>query len=219
MIRKITQILTFVWICILSSTSLKAQVVYEPLDNEVYTFLDRLSNKGIIEFDDLVKPLSRKYIAQKILEAESKNQMLTPLEREELEFYKKDYFLEIEGFAEKNNDKKFLSIFEKDGADRFRVFSYSDKTFKFNVTPLLGYQMSFPDRNRNIHSWMGISAYGYFSDNFGISMGFRTNNEHGTSVDARKNFTPETGVIPVVYYPGNDIDYSEVTTSVSFDWD
>lgn len=219
MIRKINLILTFAWLCILSLGSLKAQVVYEPLDNGVYSFLDRLTNKGIIEFDDLVKPLSRKYIAEKILEAESKIQMLTDLEKEELEFYKKDYFLEIEGFDKKNDDKKFLSIFGEDGAGRFRVFSYSDKIFKFNVSPLLGYQMSFPGRNRNIHSWMGISAYGYFSDNFGISMGFKTNNEHGTSIDIKKDFTPETGVIPVVYYPGNSIDYSEVTTSVSFDWD
>lgn len=217
MIRKIT--LIFAWLVILSVTAVKAQVVYEPLDDDVYSFLDRLSTKGIIEFDDLVKPLSRKYIAEKILEAENRSQMLTNLEKDELEFYKKDYFFEIEGFNKKNEDKKFLTILGKDGANRFRVFSYSDKTFKFNVNPALGYQMNFPDKNRNIHSWMGISAYGYLSNYFGISMEFKTNNEHGNSIDINKQFTPETGIIPVVYYPGNDIDYSEVTSMVSFDWD
>jgi hypothetical protein len=211
-------ILIFTLIFSLSLPVLKAQVVYEPLDNEVYSFLERLGNKGIIEFDDLLKPLPRKYISEKILEAENKIQMLNNLEKEELEFYKKDYFLEIDGFDKKNEDKKFLSIFAKDSAGRFRAFSYSDKIFKFNASPIIGYQMSFPEKDRNIHSWMGMSAYGYFSNNFGISMGFRTNNEHGPSINIKKEFTPETGIIPVVYYPGNDIDYSEVTTMVSYDW-
>ncbi len=206
-------------IFILSIISVKAQIVYEPLDSDVYSFLDRLSIKGIIEFDDLVKPLSRKYIAEKITEAEKKIQMLNSLEKEELEFYKKDFFQEIDGFDKKNIDKKYLTVFGKDSVGRFRVFSYTDKTFKFNVIPEIGYGMSFPDNNRNIHSWMGISAYGYFSDNFGISMKFRTNNEHGTSIDIKKNFTPVTGIIPVVYYPGDDIDYSEVTSAVSYNWD
>ena len=73
--------------------SARAQVVYEPLDNDVYSFLDRLSSKGIIVFNDLVKPVSRKYIAGKIVEAGNKISMLNSLEKEELEFYKKDYFL------------------------------------------------------------------------------------------------------------------------------
>ncbi len=216
---KIKTTVILFWIFIISVSSLKAQIVYEPLYNDVYSFLDRLSIKGIIEYDDLVKPLTRKYIAEKLIEAESKFQMLNNLEKEELEFYKKDYFLEIQGFDKKNEDKKFLSFFGKDSAGRFRFFSYSDKTFKLNASPIIGYQMSFPGRDRNIHSWMGLSAYGYFSDNIGISMDFRTNNEHGSSVDIKKNFTSETGIIPVVYYPGNDIDYSEVKSMVSFDWD
>ncbi len=209
--------LIFFGILIVSYT-LKAQIVYEPLYKDVYSFLDRLSLKGIIEFDDLVKPLSRKYVAKKLIEAESKIQMLNNLEKEELEFYKKDYFLEIQGFDKRNENKKYLSFFGQDSAGRFRLFSYSDKKFKLNVSPIIGYEMSFPEKNRNIHSWMGMYAYGYFSDFIGISMDFRTNNEHGTSIDIKKNFTPETGIIPVVYFPGDDIDYSEVKSSVSFDW-
>ena len=45
-----------------------AQVVYEPLHRDVYSFLARLSQKSVIVFDDQVRPVSRKYIAQKLLE-------------------------------------------------------------------------------------------------------------------------------------------------------
>jgi hypothetical protein len=197
---------------------LKAQIVYEPLDRDVYSFLERLSLKGIIEYNDLIKPLPRKYIAEKILEAEKKINELTGLEKKELKFFKKDYFIEINGFDKKNEDKQYLSYFKRDAAGRWRLFSYSDSIFKLNVNPILGYQISYPGKDRNFHSWMGIQGYGYLSDIIGFSMDFRTNNEHGTNIDYQKRFTPETGIIPAVYYPGNDIDYSEVKSMLSFDW-
>ena len=50
-----------------------AQVVYEPLHRDVYKFLSRLSQKSVIVFDDQVRPLSRKYIAQKLIEEKKKN--------------------------------------------------------------------------------------------------------------------------------------------------
>ena len=141
--------------------------------------------------------------------------MLNGLEKEELAFFEKDYYLEIEGFSKKNEDKKSLNYFEKDTAGRFRAFSYSDKTFKLNADPIIGYQVTFPGKDRNIHSWEGIYSYGYFSDNIGVSMDFRSNNEHGTNIDGEKDFTPETGIIPV----GSDnIDYTEVKSMVSIDW-
>ena len=85
---------------------LKAQIVHEQLSNDIYLYLERLSQKGILEFDDLVKPVSRKYISGKLIEAQNKVDLLTPLEKEELEFYKKEYWIEMENFTgtEDNRD-------------------------------------------------------------------------------------------------------------------
>ncbi len=184
---------------------------------DVYSFLERLSDKGVIELENVVKPLSRKYIAEKIMEAESKSDMLNNLEKKELEFFRKDYYFEIDGFSKENQDKVSLSDFDKDAGGRFRAFSYSDKILKLNADPIIGYQMSFSGKDRNIHSWMGIYSYGYLSNNIGISMDFRSNSESGTYYDAAKRFTPETGVI--ARESGGAIDYTEVRSSVSVDWD
>lgn len=197
---------------------IKAQIVYEPMEKDVYFFLERLSQKGIIEIDNLVKPLSKKYIADKLAEAKNKIELLTDLEKDELIFFEKDYFFEIQGFDANNTDKKNLSYFEGDGAERFRFFSYSDKTFKLTANPLLGFKFSYPDKDRVTHSWMGISSYAYFLNTFGISLNFNSNNEKGTGVDIKKNFTPETGIIPEVHDSGKDIAYSEVNSSMSTDW-
>ena len=50
-----------VWFVFLSTIAY-SQVVYEPLWHDVYNYLERLSQKGVIEFDDLFKPVPRKYI-------------------------------------------------------------------------------------------------------------------------------------------------------------
>jgi hypothetical protein len=193
------------------------QIVFEPPYKDVYSFLERLSLKGVIEFSDVVKPLSKKYIYEKILEAKNKANTLNNLEKQELEFFEKDYFLEQKIFDEENKEAENLSYFWKDAVGRFRTFSYSDKTFKVNADPIVGYQITFPGKDRNIHSWVGISSYGYFNDNIGVSLDFRSNNEHGTNIDRSKNFTTETGIIPSG--SKNNIDYSEVESMVSIDWD
>jgi hypothetical protein len=66
---------------------------------------------------------------------------------------------------------------------------------------------------------MGISAYSYLLDNIGISLYFRTNNEKGDILDIVKDFTPETGIIPEVHDYGRDIAYTEVRSSIAYDWE
>ena len=197
---------------------LRSQIVYEPLYKDVYPYLERLSHKGIIEFADLVKPLSKKYIAEKLIEAKNNIEMLTELERDELEFFEKDYFLEINRFAEENENQKYLNYFEDDEAERFRFFSYGDKTFKAVASPILGFDIAFPDKDRIFHSWMGLSAYSYLLNNIGISLYFKTNNEKGNSLDIKRDFTPKTGIIPEVHDNERDISYTDVRSSISADW-
>ena len=62
---------------------------YEPIYKDIYPFLNRLAQKGIIQLDDQIKPLSRKYIAQKLIKLDFLKSKLTGLEREELQSLKR----------------------------------------------------------------------------------------------------------------------------------
>ncbi len=73
-----------------------SQVSNVRLDNNVYDYLSRLSQKGIIQYEDLVKPLSRRYIASKLIEARERINKLTSLQKDELEFYEKEFGFEIQ---------------------------------------------------------------------------------------------------------------------------
>jgi len=43
-------------------TQLSAQVVWEAPQKEIYPYLERMAQKGLLQFNDLIKPLSRQYL-------------------------------------------------------------------------------------------------------------------------------------------------------------
>ena len=200
-----------------------SQVVYEPLYKDVYGFLRRLSTKGVIEYNDEFRPLTRKYLAEKLLEAEKNQERLTSVDKDDLEFYKKDFYNEF-WFINNEKNKKNLDFFSEDPAGRWRVFSYGDENFTFNLSPILGYEIGSIDNSNTTHLWNGIYTYGYITDAVGFSFDFRDNSELGSTIDKTKSFSPVTGVNArsssnIADYDENKIEYSEAKGIIATDWD
>ena len=219
---KIKLFLAFI---IILSHPLFAQIVYEPLHRDVYSFLSRLSQKGIVEFNDLIRPLSRKYIAEKLWTAKTYSyNELTSIEKDELEFFLKDYYHESGPRFSSQLVFDSLTFLNYDQAERWRVFSYTSNLFKLNISPILGLQIGSRDKGKLTHTWNGIYLYGYFNDFLGFSFDFRDNTEKGNTIDKIKAFTPITGVNArsnsnVIGYTNDKIEYSEVKTVITADWD
>ncbi len=197
-------------ILLFSLTILKAQVVNEPLYKEVYNFLERLSNKGVIEFDDLILPVSRKTVFIKLTEAKEKQHLLTNLEKEELTFFLSDYNLE-------NQDEFNKTIFGKDKFSRFRFFSYSDTLLKINAEPITGFRIFSRENEFNFHRWNGVRFYGYLNSFLGFNFSFRDNGESGNTIDVKKSFTPQTGIV-INNKTNNTIEYSEINVNLGISW-
>jgi len=200
-----------------------AQVVYEPLHRDVYSFLSRLSLKSIIVFDDQVRPVSRKYIAQKLIEASEKSDQLTSLEKEELEFYSKDFKFEFDMINDVKIDSSQITIVSYDEGDRLRLFGYRDNLFSINLSPILGIKIGTRDSEKLTHFWNGIYTYGYIDEYVGFSFDFRDNLEQGSTIDKFKIFTPITGVDArtdenIIDYPANKMEYSGLNAVVATDW-
>jgi hypothetical protein len=208
---------------VFGTASCKAQVVYEPLYEDVYNFLRRVSQKGIVEFNDLIRPLPRKYISDKLLELDSLSSQLTSLEREELKFFLKDFY--HERWVSEGNDKQteHLNFFGFDPADRWRMFSYGGDGFKINADLILGAEIGYVKDANQTHFWNGIYSYGYIYDVLGFSFDFRDNTESGTTIDKTKEFTPETGVnarsdLNTYNYSPDKMEYSEGKMMLATDW-
>jgi hypothetical protein len=213
----------FCTLLFLFSSAIHAQVVYEPLYEDVYNFLRRLSQKGIIEFDDLIRPLPRTYLSEKLSEADSLSSQLTSLERDELKFFLKDYY--HERWLNKGNDKQteHLNYFGFDPAERWRMFSYGGDGFKLNANLILGAEIGSVKDAKQTHFWNGIYSYGYIYDFLGFSFDFRDNTESGTTIDKTKIFTPETGVnartdLNTYNYASDKMEYSEAKMMLSTGW-
>lgn len=215
--------LIFIFISFIYCISVHAQVVYEPLHRDVYQFMSRLAQKGIINFDDQVKPVSRTYIAEKLSLLKDKTQLLTALEKDELDFYLKDFYRELLFVNKEDIDEKNLTIAGRDDAERMRLFSYSDNLFTLNISPILGLKIGSRDDARLRHMWNGVSVYGYLTDHIGVSFDFRDNTESGKTIDKLKHFTPATGIVAksdaiVLSYSPDKIEYSEAKAVIAANW-
>ena len=96
---------------IFSSFTSHSQVVYEHISRKsIYDFLDELANAKLIEINSAVKPYSRVFIAEKLQEASQKQDQLNKRQQKDLEFYMKDYRLELQA---NTTGMKPLNIFPK----------------------------------------------------------------------------------------------------------
>ena len=138
----------------------RAQTVYEPVDAPVYPLLEELTRIGAIDWNTSVRPISRKRIADFLLEARD-DTSLTDRQKEEIEFYLRDYNW-------KNND-----------SPRFNAFDHSANEFSITVNPLIGgvlYTRSAEvdtAGNSGLERKIGAEVYGTAGSRFGYWVSLR----------------------------------------------
>ena len=84
--KKILPILLFLF----AINTIKGQQVYERNSLEVHQFLATMSQKGYIEWNDLISPIKKEKIQNALFKLKN-NSSLNNLEKLELAFYIKEY--------------------------------------------------------------------------------------------------------------------------------
>lgn len=184
-----------------------SQIVYVPINDNVYSFLDRMNIKNVIQLNSEKKPFSRKYIAEKINKIEIRKAKLNKVESEMLEWYKREYsyeLIKIDNLKEKPHD-------------RWRLFSYNDSLFSFNISPIIGIQYASFGGSSGYSRWMGVRSWITASDWFGGSIDMRNRAEFGDVIDSSKSFTPLRGH-EIGNKPEGGIEYTDVRAQINFDW-
>lgn len=205
-------------ICGLISRQGNSQVVFEPSYRTVNAYLYRLAQKGVIDLNDVVMPLSRIYIKTHLDSLARHRNQLTPLEREELEFYQKDYTLEENLSHLPSSDSALVSFLQKEENGRERFFTYQDRQFSFNLQPIIGLQLENAQNTTFNQRWIGAWAYGYLGKNISFSADFRNSqlNNIPTGYDFNKSFSPEPGRVGDV--SEKKYDYSLINASITASW-
>lgn len=191
-----------------------SQVISEPSSSRVYDLLNRLAIKGIIRFDDEMKPLSRVELLNKLLEVNLAK--VSQLEGEEIKYYKKEFALELMLLEENSeNFSQFFKFTEKKG---FRFFLFKDNEFVFNVDPILGLKVQNRFYELQTHRWNGLQFYGYVDKNWAFNFYFRDNEEQGSKIDKSKWFSVERG-INISQSTSKSFQYVDVRGQISYSWE
>jgi hypothetical protein len=199
-------LLIFLFNILISGTNLFCQEVPQSVNNSgIYNFLDELANIHIIEINSVVKPYTRQYISERLLDAGEKREKLNPRQQKELDFYMMDFI------KESGNLNGVHWIKGVKGQLRRDLFYYKDTLFSFTVNPILGGEV-FNNSSGNATYWRnGIEARGYIQ-NWGFYASLRDNHENPLLGKPEYLTKREGGHIK------GSTDWSEMQGGVTYSW-
>lgn len=187
---------------ILFAASLNAQVVYTPVNDPVYDYLDRMASKQLIDIPDEVKPYARNLIAGLLEELNNKRSGLNSVEKEELDWLMREYTYELG---------------DTSVTPRYRLYSYTDSLFQFQLSPSAAFAVRNQWGEQSTQRWIGAHVFGSYGSNFGFDINMRDTGEFGDNIDSAKTFTPVTAYDYILADDG--IEYSDVRATVTLSWD
>lgn len=191
-----------------------AQNIFENHRTEVYPYLSRMAQKGLVTIDDYIQPISRQAILMALLELQKNEASLSKIERSELNFYLQEYNT-IEGLTNKDNTK--ADLLKKDENGRWRTIAIHAKDFQFNIDPVTNIQVSSNGGNKINQVSNGFSLWGA-SKNIGFQLYYRDYTETGDLTKINNFETSNTGIIRVGLSNDNRLNYSEVRGNISYSW-
>jgi len=179
-----------------------AQVVFEPSQNSVYPFLDEMAAEGYVRVNTFAKPFSRKYISNKLDSLNSKRDELTKRQREQLDFFLRDYRKE--------------QVVGKEWDRRLDLFYHSDSTFNLTVNPIFGGSYLVNSNGDRIHTRIGGEFFANFK-NVGIYGSLRDNTV-SEAIALPQQLTALPGQNYKSIADDNRSDYNEAMGGISYSW-
>ncbi len=206
-------------LCIGSVMQLQAQTVWENPETPVMGYLQRMAQKGKIDLQDIIQPISRKQIENALIALEKNNDgsrsnnavALSATEKAELHFYLQEY-RSIEG-----TDTARLKAVQKDSNKRLRGLYLHQKDFSFNVDPM----GSLVRVTRGDHSFTqmshGLSFWGH-AKQFAFQFYYKDYTESGNGMNLFRAASPEKSIIKLYNPTATSQNFSEVRGNVSYSW-
>ncbi|MCX6212039.1 MAG: hypothetical protein NT104_05670 [Bacteroidetes bacterium] len=201
--------------------SLKAQPIWENPNAKVYSYLSRMAQKGMVEFDDIIQPVSRDKITQALKTIAFKKAQLSIIELEELNFYLQEYPISRSNLN--NSDTAIINFLVKDNYARWRTLNLQAKDYSFNIDPIIADKIILGNGNNINQVSNGIQLWGTAGKHIGYQLFYRDYTEKGTvrnyytvNVLSFKREDPTTAIILVGLNDDRKINYSEIRANINY---
>lgn len=194
----------------MSTLQVSSQVVWENHHSPVYNYLARMAQKGLIEFQDQIRPVNRYEMLAQLDSLKNKN--LTPLEKAELDFYLLDF-----NAARATDSTAATTLVRKDPYGRLRALGTSSKDFKLFVDPMAGLRVVSSTSQSYREMSNGINLWGQ-AGRFGYSMYYRDLSLSGSGLDKVNEEGPNTTFIQLINRDVDKKNFSTVRAHVSYSW-
>ena len=196
-----------------------SQSIPEHISNKpLYDFIDELAGDHIIDLVSVVKPYSRSFIAEKLLEANRQRDKLTRRQKEMVDLYLNDFALETKIKA----DSKLI-LMHKDTTFLWSLWpptlNYRDSLFRFSLKPLYGIRYFSNDSGNLRHTWGGLAVNAYIGNNWAVWASLRDNQQVGARLANPLYLTNELGgSYKSLSGGGKGGEFSEMRAGISWSW-
>ena len=159
--------------CTFAISNIFSQDIPEHISyTRIYDYLDELASEGVIELNSTVKPYSRQFIAEKLLQAQTQNTLLNKRQNDDLNFFLNEFALEQNILPETklnlvNKETSTLAFIQP-------AFHYKDSIFRARITPIIGMTVTRNANGNITKRWYGaefqammgkhLSVYGSLRD-------------------------------------------------------
>jgi hypothetical protein len=201
--------------------SLKAQPIWENPNAKVYNYLSRMAQKGIVEFNDIIQPITREKITEAIKVIALKKEQLSKIELAELNFYLQEY--PIAKIFINNTDTATINFLVNDNYARWRTVNMQAKDYSFNIDPIVSDKIILGNGNNINQVSNGLQFWGTAGKHIGYQLFYRDYTEKGTVRNyyivnglSFKREDPTTGIILVGLNDDHKINYSEIRANINY---
>jgi len=214
--KKVPYFFLCIFCCLMfTHQTLQGQVVWESPQKEIYPYLERMAQKGLIQFNDLIRPLSRQYIAS-CLDSLGRNlHQLSPVEKKEWAFYAREYGNEMDTTLFRTA-KDFVFGFRKDPYQRWRPFTARNKESLIQAEPVFTAEQNNGTRGSFLQSSSGVHVWAYGGKRWGFQFSYHDITEAGTGLDSTRLYTPQTGFVLKTTNNPRRINYTRIRGNVSY---
>jgi hypothetical protein len=174
-----------------------------------------MAQKGIINVDDLIQPITRTKIKNALVGIKNVDTLLSSKEKNELNFYLEEYPLKNDTPAVTK-----ITFLKKDNYNRWRSLNINSTEFELHADPIIGIEAISGSGKSITQISNGFEIWGALgkSKNWSYQVYYRDYTETGNINNIYRSLNPEKGIILIGDHTNNQINYSEIRTNVSYNW-